>query len=89
MRSALNKLVLYQQSNGFMTIREAVYGSEGDLDLLGGEPAFPRGLSVEDIRADLEEFYAALERPIIQEGEFDMVEQVDLDDFDIDGELPN
>lgn len=87
MRSALNKLVLYQQANGFMTIREAVYGSEGDLDLLGGEPAFPRGLSVEDIRADLEEFYAALERPVIQEGDVDFIESYDLDDFDVDGEV--
>ena len=34
-RAILNKLVVYKQSNGYMTFREAVYDEEGDLALIG------------------------------------------------------
>ena len=41
-RAVLNKMIVYQQSNGFMTFRDAVYDSEGDLVGIGSTPAFPR-----------------------------------------------
>jgi len=55
-RAVLNKMIVYQQSNGFMTFRDAVYDAEGDLVGIGATPAFPRGLSLDDLQADLEEF---------------------------------
>ena len=42
-REILNKLVVYKQSNGHMTFREAVYDDEGDLALMGGNPSLPKG----------------------------------------------
>jgi hypothetical protein len=87
MRSALNKLMLYQQVNGFMTFREAVFNSEGDLELLGDAPAFPRALSLEDMKAELEEFIAALDRPVLYEEDISFIQNYDLEDFDVEGEV--
>jgi hypothetical protein len=88
-RSILNKLVVYKQSNGHMTFREAVYDEEGDLALIGATPAFPRALSLNDLEADLEEFMAALDRTVVNEDDLDVDDDVDLDDFDVGGELAN
>ena len=88
-RAVLNKIVVYQQDNGFMTFREAVYDVEGNLVAMGATPAFPRGLSLDDMQADLDEFMAALDRQVICEEDIDVDEDVVLENFDIDGELAN
>lgn len=87
MRAGLNKLMLFQQKNGFMTFRETVFNSEGELELLGEGPAFPRALSIEDMKAELEEFIAALDRPVLLEEDLSFIESFDLDDFDVEGEV--
>ena len=88
-RAVLNKMIVYQQSNGFMTFRDAVYDSEGDLVGIGATPAFPRALSLNDLEADREEFMAALDRTVVNEDDLDVDDDVDLDDFNVDGELAN
>jgi hypothetical protein len=88
-RTVLNKLVAYRRSNGHMTFREALYDEDGDLVLIGVTPAYPRGLSLNDLEADLEEFTAALDRTIINEDDIEVDDDVELDDFDIEGELAN
>lgn len=88
-RAVLNKLVVYKQSNGHMTFREAVYDEEGTLALMGATPAFPRALSLNDLEADLEEFMAALDRTVVNEDDLDVDDDIDLDEFDVDGELAN
>ena len=88
-RSVLNKLVVYRRSNGHMTFREAIYDEDGDLALIGVTPAFPRALSLNDLEADLEEFTAALDRTVINEDDIEVDDDVELDEFDIDGELAN
>ena len=88
-RTVLNKLVAYRRSNSHMTFREALYDEDGDLVLIGVTPAYPRGLSLNDLEADLEEFTAALDRTIINEDDIEVDDDVELDDFDIEGELAN
>tara|TARA_R110000850_G_scaffold31532_5_gene86451 strand:- start:668 stop:940 length:273 start_codon:yes stop_codon:yes gene_type:complete len=88
-RTILNKLVVYRRSNGHITFREALYNEDGDLVLIGITPAYPRGLSLNDLEADLEEFSAALDRTVINEDDIEVDDDVELDDFDIDGELAN
>ena len=88
-RAILNKLVVYQQSNGFMTFREGIYGAEGDLEAMGATPAFPRGLSLDDLQKELEEFMAALDRVVVCEDDLDVDDDIDLEDFEVDEELPN
>jgi len=88
-RAVLNKMIVYQQSNGFMTFRDAVYDAEGDLVGIGSTPAFPRGLSLDDLQADLEEFMAALDRTVVLEDDLDVDEDIDLEDFEVNGELAN
>ena len=88
-RALLNKLVIYKQSNGHMTFREAVYDDEGTLTLMGATPAFPRALSLNDLEADLEEFTAALDRTVINEDDLDVDDDFDLEDFEVDEGLPN
>ena len=88
-RAVLNKMIVYQQSNGFMTLRDAVYDSEGDLVGIGSTPAVPRGLSLDDLQADLEEFMAALDRTVVLEDDLDVDEDIDLEDFEVNGELAN
>jgi|TARA_R110000803_G_scaffold2273_1_gene7610 hypothetical protein len=88
-RTILNKLIVYRRSNGYTTFREALYNEDGDLALIGETPAYPRGLSLNDLEADLEEFSAALDRTVINEDDIDVDDDIELDDFDIDGELPN
>jgi hypothetical protein len=56
---------------------------------MGATPAFPRALSLNDLEADLEEFMAALDRTVVNEDDLDVDDDVDLDDFDVDGELAN
>ena len=89
LRAMLHKLIVYQESNGYMTIREAVYNAEGQLEVMGATPAFPRGLSLDDLQKELEEFMAALDRVIVCEDDIDVDDDVDLEDFDVDEELPN
>jgi hypothetical protein len=84
-RAILNKLVVYKQSNGHMTFREAVYDDEGTLTLMGSTPAFPRGL----LEADLDEFTTALDRTVINEDDLDVDDDFDLEDFEVDEGLPN
>jgi hypothetical protein len=88
-RTILNKLVVYRRSNGHITFREALYNEDGDLVLIGITPAYPRGLSLNDLEADLEEFSAAFDRTVINEDDIEVDDDVELDDFDIDGELAN
>jgi hypothetical protein len=88
-RALLNKLVIYKQSNGHMTFREAVYDDEGTLTLMGETPAFPRGLSLDDLEADLDEFTTALDRTVINEDDLDVDDDFDLEDFEVDEGLPN
>jgi len=88
-RALLNKLVIYKQSNGHMTFREAVYDDEGTLTLMGSTPAFPRGLSLDDLEADLDEFTAALDRTVVNEDDLDVDDDFDLEDFEVDEGLPN
>lgn len=89
LRAMLHKLIVYQESNGYMTIREVVYNAEGELEVMGATPAFPRGLSIDDLRDELEQFIAALDRQVIHADEIEVDEDVDLDDFEVDGELAN
>lgn len=90
LRAMLHKLIVYQESNGYMTIREAVYNAEGQLEVLGATPAFPRGLSVDDLQKELEEFMNALDRTVVFEDDLEVDDDdVDLEDFDVDEELPN
>lgn len=89
LRAMLHKLIVYQEANGYMTIREVVYNAEGELEVMGATPAFPRGLSIDDLRDELEQFIAALDRQVIHADEIEVDEDVDLDDFEVDGELAN
>jgi hypothetical protein len=56
---------------------------------IGSTPAFPRGLSLDDLQADLEEFMAALDRTVVLEDDLDVDEDIDLEDFEVNGELAN
>lgn len=89
LRAMLHKLIVFQESNGYMTIREVVYNADGELEVMGATPAFPRGLSIDDLREELENFIAALDRQVIHADEIDVDDDVDLEDFDVGGELAN
>ena len=72
MRAPLSKIVLFQEANGLFTFREALFDADGDLERLGVTPAFPRGLSVEDVREDLKEFIGAFNRTVIKEEDIEI-----------------
>ena len=50
-----------------LTFKEAVYDGEGNIERIGISPAFPTGLSVEEIKEDIQEFVKALKRVVIDE----------------------